>query len=137
MIKVARHSLQLARNKLGIENESVANSLIHLGVGLLKVAQGDLGEMYAGNVPEVEKNRRRHHSTLQEAEKCCLEGLAMNRKLLGNEHVQVARALNLLAQIRLTQYYLADAEALQRQSLAMYKKLSGDESERVAKLSQQ
>jgi tetratricopeptide (TPR) repeat protein len=123
MVEVARHSLQVARTRLGPENESVASSLICLGVGLLSLAQQHLGEMFAGNIPADEKNRRLHDSTLQEAETCALEGLAMHRKLLGKENFQVARALNLLAQIRLTQYNHAEAETLQLQSLAMYQKL--------------
>jgi serine/threonine protein kinase len=123
MVEVARHSLQAARTRLGPENESVASSLICLGVGLLSLAQQHLGEMFAGNIPEAEKNRRLRDSTLQEAETCALEGLAMHRKLLGQENPQVARALNLLAQIRLTQYNFAEAETLQLQSLAMYRKL--------------
>ena len=115
----------------------MANSLISLGVGLLSLAQQRLGELYAGTVPEVEKSRRLNDGGLQEAEKCCLEGLAMHRKLLGKENVKVARALNILAQVRLTQYNLAEAETLQRESLAMYKKLLGSENARVAKLTQQ
>jgi tetratricopeptide (TPR) repeat protein/tRNA A-37 threonylcarbamoyl transferase component Bud32 len=137
MVALARQSLQVARAKLGKENERVANSLTSLGVGLLSLAQQRLGEMFAGNVSEAEKNRRLNDSNLQEAEKCCLESLAMNRKLLGNEHDKVARGLHLLAQIRLTQYRMAEAESLQRESLAMYKKLRGNESASVAKVSQQ
>jgi len=137
MEAVARHCLQVARTKLGPENESVANSLITLGVGLLSLAQQHLGEMFAGAVPEGEKNRRLQDRTLLEAEKCCLDGLAMHRKLLGNENLEVARALNLLAQIRLTQYRLPEAETLQRESLEMYKKISGNENARVARVSKQ
>ncbi len=137
MEAVARHCLLVARTKLGPENESVANSLISLGVGLLSLAQPHLGEMFAGYVPEAEKNRRLHDSTLLEAEKCCLDGLAMHRKLLGNENLKVARALNLLAQIRLTQYRVAEAETLQRESLGMYQKLSGSEDAKVARVTRQ
>ena len=137
MVALARHCLRVARTKLGPENESVANSLISLGVGLLSLAQQHLGEMYAGYVPEAEKNRRLQDAKLQEAEKSCLDGLAMRRKLLGNENPKVARALNLLAQIRLTQYRLAEAETLQCESLEMYKKLLGNENAMVAKVSKQ
>jgi serine/threonine protein kinase/tetratricopeptide (TPR) repeat protein len=123
---VARHSLQVARTRLGEENESVANSLITLGVSLLSTAQRHLGQMFAGNIPQTEKDRRLEDTTLREAEKCCLEGLAMHRKLLGEENLKVARALNLLGQIRLTQYNFAEAETLLRQALAMYRKLKDE-----------
>jgi len=123
---VARHSLQVARTRLGEENESVANSLITLGVSLLSTAQRHLGAMSAGNIPQTEKDRRLQDPTLREAEKCCLEGLAMHRKLLGEENLKVARALNLLGQIRLTQYNFPEADSLLRQSLAMYRKLKDE-----------
>jgi tetratricopeptide (TPR) repeat protein len=123
---VARHSLQVARARLGEENESVANSLITLGVSLLSTAQRHLGAMSAGNIPQTEKDRRLQDPTLREAEKCCLEGLAMHRKLLGEENLKVARALNLLGQIRLTQYNFAEADSLLHQALAMYRKLKDE-----------
>jgi serine/threonine protein kinase/tetratricopeptide (TPR) repeat protein len=123
---VARHSLQVARTRLGEENESVANSLITLGISLLSTAQRHLGAMSAGNIPEAEKNRRLEDANLREAEKCCLEGLAMHRKLLGEENVKVARALNLLGQIRLTQYNFPEAETLLSQALEMYRKLKDE-----------
>src|SRR6266850_2006682 len=54
------------------------------------------------------------------------------------ENLKVARALNLLAQIRLTQYRLAEAETFQRESLEMYKKISlGNENAMVARMSKQ
>ncbi len=134
-VVLARHSLQIARTHL--ENENVANSLLTLGIGLLSLAQQSLGSLTADAVPEEEKQRRLHHSNLQEAEKCCLEGLELSRNLLGSENVNVARALNLLAQIRLTQYSVAEAERLQREALALYKKVLGNEDSRVAKASHQ
>jgi tetratricopeptide (TPR) repeat protein/tRNA A-37 threonylcarbamoyl transferase component Bud32 len=136
-VMLARHSLEVARTRLGEQNESVANSLMTLAVGLLSLAQQHLGMLYAGNVPEAEKSRRLNDSNLKEAEKCCLEGLAMNRKLLGEENVSVARALNVLAQIRVTQYNVIESEKLQRESLAMYKRIRGNENPRVAKVTQQ
>src|SRR5262249_30071189 len=126
MEDVARHSLQVARTRLGEENESVANSLVTLGVSLVSIAQRHLGQMFAGNIPQTEKDRRLQDPTLREAEKCCLEGLAMHRKLLGDENLKVARALNLLGQIRLTQYNFAQAETLLREALAIYRKLKDE-----------
>jgi serine/threonine protein kinase/tetratricopeptide (TPR) repeat protein len=123
---VARHSLQVARTRLGEVNESVASSLITLGVGLVSIAQQHLGAMSAGNIPETEKNRRLEDANLREAEKCCLDGLAMHRKLLGEENLKVARALNLLGQIRLTQYNLAEAETRLREALAICRKLKDE-----------
>jgi serine/threonine protein kinase/tetratricopeptide (TPR) repeat protein len=133
-VEVSRRSLRLAR-KLGRENESVARSLISLATSLLAIAQQHLGMMYAGSVPEAEKTHRLQDRDLVEADQSCQEGLAMSRELLGNENLRVARALNVLAQIRQTQYRLAEAESLQRESLNMYRRLNDEPS--VARLTSQ
>jgi eukaryotic-like serine/threonine-protein kinase len=132
MVEVARHSLQVARTGLGEENESVADSLLRLGGGLMKVSHQHLGEMHAGNVPDADRDRRLHDSNLVEAEKCGLESLAMNRRLKGDENPSVAQALNLVGNIYFTQYRMAEAESYKHDALAMYRKLFGNEDPRVA-----
>ena len=111
---VARQSLQIARLRLGEENESVSASLTALGDALQH-----LGEVHAANLEEAEKYSR--------------AGLAMTRKLLGNENLKVANALHHLANALATQYKLAEAEAMQREALAMYERLIGHERPEVAK----
>ncbi len=111
---VARQSLQIARLRLGEENESVSASLTALGDALQH-----LGEVHAANLEEAEKYSR--------------AGLAMTRKLLGNENLKVANALHHLANVLATQSKLAEAETMQREALAMYERLIGHERPEVAK----
>ena len=61
------------------------------------------------------------------------ESLAMNRKLQGNENLDVARALNGLASALLYQRKLAEAETLFGDSLGIYRKLEGNENLEVAR----
>src|SRR6185503_3634609 len=131
---MARHSLQLARSKLGEENESVAKSLITLGVALTHAGQRRLGDLRFEKLQEFEKLRRQHDATLQEAEKYCREGLAMTRKLLGDENPQVANGRWRLGIALAMQYRMAEAEAMHRETLAMYRKLAGNEHSIVAKV---
>jgi tetratricopeptide (TPR) repeat protein len=51
----------------------------------------------------------------------------MRKKLLGNEHPDVAHSLHNLALVLWKQGKLAEAETMFRETLAMYKKLPGDE----------
>jgi serine/threonine protein kinase/tetratricopeptide (TPR) repeat protein len=134
---VARRSLEVARTKLGPQHESVADALFKLAGGLLKLSHRYLGEMLAGNVPQADIDRRRRDDNLVEAEKCCLEGLAISRKALGNENLKTARGLNLLGNIYLTEYRMEDAETLKKAALAMFQKLVGKEDRRVAKVLQE
>jgi eukaryotic-like serine/threonine-protein kinase len=114
MEKVARQSLQLARTRLGEENESVAASLTALGDALQHLGELDRGR-------------------LEEAEKFSRAGLTMSRKLLGNEDIMVAGATEHLANILSAQGRLAEAEPLEREALAMFRKLIGNECPQVAK----
>jgi eukaryotic-like serine/threonine-protein kinase len=137
MVDVARRGLEVARSRLGPEHESVPDCLLRLAGGLMKLSHMYLGEMMTGNVPPADRDRRLHDNNLVEAERCCLESLAMIRKSVGNEHVNVARVLNLQGNIYFTQYRLEEAEALKKAGLAMYQKLLGDEDPRVAKVLQE
>jgi tetratricopeptide (TPR) repeat protein len=58
----------------------------------------------------------------------------MSTRLLGKESLKVARALDLLACICLTQSKAVQAEPLYRQALATYQKLPATEDETVARL---
>ena len=55
------------------------------------------------------------------------EGLALRKKLFGNEHPDVARSLNNLAEVISAQGRPAEAESLFREALAMKQKLLGNE----------
>src|SRR5436190_22593420 len=76
MEEVTRHSLQLARSRLGEENQSVANSLISLGEALMHLGQRQLGTLPFEKLEESEIYRRRHNHDLAQAENYCREGLA-------------------------------------------------------------
>jgi tetratricopeptide (TPR) repeat protein len=132
MAGVARHGLQLARARLGEQDESVANSLISLGTALRHLGERRLGALHFSKLEESEISSRRHDSNLAEAEKYCGEGLAMSRKLLGNENPMVANGLYQLASVLEMQYRMAEAETKFRDALAMYQKLFGNDHAKVA-----
>jgi serine/threonine protein kinase/Tfp pilus assembly protein PilF len=69
---------------------------------------------------------------LAEAETAYREVLAMQRKLLGNEHPDVATSLNNLANMLRQRHDLAEAETMYREALAMRRKLLGNEHPDVA-----
>jgi serine/threonine protein kinase/Tfp pilus assembly protein PilF len=62
----------------------------------------------------------------QKAEAMSREALAIRRKLLGNEHPDVADSLNNLALALHAQGRLAEAETMYREALAIQKRLWGD-----------
>ena len=74
----------------------------------------------------------RDEGKLTEAETTQRQALAMQRKLLGEEHPEVAISLNNLALVLRDQGKLAEAEAMLRDALAMQRKLLGDEHPKVA-----
>jgi eukaryotic-like serine/threonine-protein kinase len=115
MERVARKTLLVAQAKLGVENESVAASLIALGDAL----------QHMGSI-EPEK--------LEESEKLNREGLAMSRKLFGNENPTVANALTHLGNVIETRGRHAEAETVLGEALAMSRKLFGNEDLKVARL---
>ncbi len=68
-------------------------------------------------------NILRTKGQLDEAEKLLRESLAIDRKLLGNEHPVVALELNNLAVVLQAKGQLDEAERLYREALAMNRKL--------------
>jgi len=60
------------------------------------------------------------------------EALALRKQLLGDEHSEVASALNLLATALWKQGRRSEAETLYREALAMRRRLFGDENKAVA-----
>ena len=79
-----------------------------------------LGEVYR-ELGEYEKAGAMHR-----------EALAMRRKLLGNEHPDVATSLHNMALVLDYQGKLAEAETMHREALAMRRKLLGNEHPDVA-----
>ena len=108
MERVARQSLQVARSRLGEENESVAASLTALGDALQHLGLNDFG-------------------SLEEAEKFGREGLAMSRKLLGNDHPEIAKSLYNLGLVLSHQGKQAEAETTFREVVTMWRKLQAND----------
>jgi tetratricopeptide (TPR) repeat protein len=75
-----------------------------------------------------------HVAMQEEAEKYCRDGLAMSRKLLGNENPKVAAALHQLGNVLATEDKFTDSETTLRQALAMYQKVIGNECLEVARV---
>lgn len=65
---------------------------------------------------------------LQEAERVAREALAMKKKRLGNENLEVACALYAVAGTLLEQRELPEAEELLRESLVMHRKFGGPDN---------
>jgi serine/threonine protein kinase/tetratricopeptide (TPR) repeat protein len=104
---LARECLELARAKIGQENQSVADSLLFLGSAKI------------------------HFGQLEEAEQVIRQGLAIRRKLHGDEHEEVAWALNSLACVLHEEGKLSEAETAQCDALMLLSKLAGSEDEVV------
>ena len=68
-----------------------------------------------------------------EAEPLYLDALAMRKRLLGNEHPDVAQSLNNLANLYYNQGRYGEAEPLYLDALAMSKRLLGNEHPEVAR----
>jgi len=113
-----RESLAMRRKLLGNEHTQVAESLDFLAVILLRQALDG---------PEDLKQKK-----IAEAEVLEREALAMRKRLLGGEHVDVAQSLESLAGIMFAQRKFQESEALIRDALAMRKKLLGSENLPVA-----
>jgi eukaryotic-like serine/threonine-protein kinase len=74
----------------------------------------------------------REAGKLSEAESTAREGLAIRRKVLGNEHLDVADALHNLGWDLHLRGKDAEAEAVSREELALYRKLRGTNDASVA-----
>jgi hypothetical protein len=77
-------------------------------------------------------NARLREGKFAEAETLYREDLAARRKLLGNEHADVATSLNSLGYALREQRKWAEAESVTREALAMRRKLFGNEQQAVA-----
>jgi tetratricopeptide (TPR) repeat protein len=132
MERLARRCLEVARAKLGLENESVAKSLISLGDAEMLLGQRRAGVIHFGRVSDSERQRHEQDSLLAESERLCSEALAMNRKLLGNETPAVASGLYDLGLVLELRCRMAESESKFREALAMYQKLFGKEDLRTA-----
>ncbi len=113
-----RESLTMRRKLLGNEHPQVAESLDFLAVILLRQALDGPDELKQKKLSEAEVLER--------------EALAMRKRLLGGEHVDVAQSLESLAGILQAQGRLRESETMIRDSLAMRKKLLGSENLPVA-----
>ena len=144
-----REGLAMQRKLLGSEHAEVGNSLNSLG--LVLESQGKFAQaeaMFREAVAIQRKSRAedtglagvlrnlgmalRDQGKLAEAEAMFREALATLRKLLGNEHPDVANSLNGLAAVLRDEDKLAEAEAMFREALAMRRQLLGNEHPAVA-----
>ena len=89
--------------------------------------------------PEVEADLRSTIGTVyhelgdfKQAEVMYREALALRRKSLGEEHLDVARSLTSLGQVLYRQRRMAEAQAMHREALTMRVKLLGSEHLEVA-----
>ena len=69
--------------------------------------------------PEFLASILRNQGKPADAEPLVREALAIRKKLLGNEHLNVARSLDTLAAVLKEQGKLAEAEATQREAQAI------------------
>ncbi|MBD2493849.1 tetratricopeptide repeat protein [Nostoc sp. FACHB-280] len=77
-------------------------------------------------------NLYRSQGKYSEAEPFCIEALALNRKLLGEEHLDVAINLNNLANLYTSQGKYSEAEPFYIEALVLKRKLLGEEHPSVA-----
>jgi serine/threonine protein kinase/tetratricopeptide (TPR) repeat protein len=89
--------------------------------------------------PDIEADLRTTIGTVyfdlgqfKKAETTFREALALRKKLLGNEHLDVASSLNNVANAVWQQGRLTEAESLHREALAMRKRLLGSEHADIA-----
>jgi tetratricopeptide (TPR) repeat protein len=91
------------------------------------------------NQPEIEAELRsilgevyRALGDYERAEEMQRKALDLWRKLFGNEHLEVARALTSLGLVVQSRQRPAEAESLQREAVAVFTRLLGDEHAEVA-----
>jgi serine/threonine protein kinase/tetratricopeptide (TPR) repeat protein len=141
--------------KFGRKGEEVATVLLNLG--LISRGQGNLAKaeqfhrdalairrtLYTNDYPELANSldtlaltlrEEKKLEKLDEAEARAQEGLAMRKRIFGEESLAVAASLNTLGLIFYDQHKLAEAERCFNQSLALEKRLSGSETLSVANI---
>jgi serine/threonine-protein kinase len=136
-----RRVLALRRELLGAEHTAVAESTNNLGKVLVEKGKLDEAEplmrealrivekVLGGDNVRVADFSHNLAATLagqpRESERLCRKALAIYRKHWGEEHADIAWALDSLAGALYDQKRLGEAEASYRQSLAMKRKLLG------------
>ncbi|HEX4120922.1 MAG TPA: tetratricopeptide repeat protein [Verrucomicrobiae bacterium] len=106
---VDREELAIRRKVLGAENPSVI-------IASLRSHANELDQQ----------------GIFDEEEITVIQLVAAQRKLLGNEHPDVAQSLNRLAAVLRKEGKLAQSEAIRREALGMQRKLLGEENAEVA-----
>jgi len=151
-IDFARETVRLARKHFGDENLAVADALGQLGRALMFLRETDEAEKTTRLAIELQ-NRLRGEGSLQEADslvnlgdvlrhqagedggktklvdadKSIRKGLAIRRKLLGDQSDEVAWALNALAILQLTEGKAADAEGSMREAVSIAQAIHGND----------
>jgi serine/threonine protein kinase len=109
----------------GAAGELTVRELVDEAVQWIDIALGDEPEV-AASLRSTMGNSYRSLGRHADAEEQIRLALATRRGLFGDEHLQVAQSINLLAILRRDQGELAEAERLFRESLAMRRRLGGD-----------
>ena len=150
MEDMARENLRLARATFGEENTAVADALCQVGDALMHRRVLDEAETLTRQSLAMQTKLRGRESAeaaaalytlsavlrfqwsagvadaparLVEAETVTREMLAIRRKIFGNEHPDVAKALDSLSAVLRDKNQPAEAEAVVRESLALRRKL--------------
>jgi serine/threonine protein kinase len=158
--EAARETLRLARAHFGEENLAVADALTKIGQTRMVLRGIDESESFSrqaiamhrklrgdGSLQEADSlitlgSALRHQfnlagrygdkAKLEEAETVIRAALAIRRKRLGNESVEVARGLQTLRVLLNVREKLDEAEDVAREGLAIDRKLYGDEHPETA-----
>jgi tetratricopeptide (TPR) repeat protein len=146
--KLSRQALEMQRKLVGDAKPELFNPLNTLGVVLqregkldeaeetfrealkIKGLEGDSPERAAllENIAHVERDKHR----FEEAERLFQEVLAIRRKLLGDEHQDVATSLHNLARVLYDEGRYPEAETMFGDVVARRRQLLGDEHPSVA-----
>ncbi len=122
---------QARNNETRLRRQTEAARLVEAEAARTKEAKLRLQAEAAQKAAQTEASQlgeaMRHLGNLSQAEKYIREALAMQRKLLGNEHPDVAASLENLARVLSSQDRLEEAEAKYLEALTLERKLLGDE----------
>ena len=143
-----REALAMRRQLVGEQSREVAESLNNLGVSLHELGKYEEAESVLRKSLEVRQNLGaddalaptmnylamvlRSRGQYDGAEELLRRALVIRRRLLGEQHPDVATNLNDLASLLYSQRKLEEAEPLYREALAISRKMWGEEHPLVA-----
>jgi tetratricopeptide (TPR) repeat protein len=122
---IHRDALAMRRRLRGPSHTDVAQSLANLGWVLF----------FQGSYRSLRGETLKSDASYAEAEPMLREALAIQRKALGSENIEVARSLNWLSLVLPGRNKAAEAETLAHEGLNIYCKLYGSEHPAMGNLS--